>query len=65
MGSKGRHKLTAVLGVLCVLGCCCCCACAGTTIDMVGLSSVGSDKEGGSLMGYLSKEQLLKDIQFR
>lgn len=34
-------------------------------MEIVGLQDLGSDKEGGKLMGYVSKEDLLKDIQFR
>jgi hypothetical protein len=38
---------------------------AGTTVELVGLNSLGTDKEGGALMGFVNKEDLLKDIQFR
>jgi len=37
----------------------------GTTLEIVGLGNLGSDKEGGQMSGYVSKEALLKDIQFR
>jgi hypothetical protein len=38
---------------------------AGTTVELVGLSHLGADKEGGALMAFVNREDLLKDIQFR
>ena len=37
----------------------------GSTVEIVGLSHLGKDKEGGKMADFVSKEKLLNDIQFR
>ena len=37
----------------------------GTTTEILGISHLGSGKEGGKLMDWISKEKILNDIQFR
>jgi hypothetical protein len=37
----------------------------GTTAELLGLGHLGSEKEAGKLVDYVSKEKALHDIQFR
>ena len=38
---------------------------AATTAELVGISHLGRDKEGGKLIESVPKEKILHDIQFR
>ncbi len=41
-----------------------CCVCTGTTVELIGLGHLASG-ESGQVTATISKEDLLKDIQFR